>query len=121
MDGFGDFLMVGDAFSETGGPAYAVAIHITFINPNEDDQMFIHHFVSDRTDTPTDPAGKFSEALEKLAAEVEQSDTLVTRTEAVEEFIELHHRGHFPGLGYVKKLSMRHHIATLAEYFDDGD
>ena len=121
MNGFGDFLIVGDQFSETGGPAYAVAIHLTFIDPTEDDQMFIHHFVSDRTDTPTDPAGKFSEALEKLVHEVEDSDTLVRRTEAVEEFVDLYNKGHFPGLGYVKKLSMKHHIETLAEYFGDGD
>jgi hypothetical protein len=29
----------------------------------------------------------------------------------------LHADGHFPGLGYVKKLSMSHHIETLAHYF----
>ena len=121
MDGFGDFLIVGDEFSETGGPAYAVAIHLTFINVIEDDQMFIHHFVSDRSDTPTDPAGKFSEALEKIVQEIDRSSTLVTRTEALGEFVGLHHRGHFPGLGYVKKLSMKHHIETLAEYFRNGD
>ena len=121
MNGFGDFLIVGDEFSETGGPAYAVAIHLTFINTNEDDQMFIHHFVSDKNDTPTDPAGKFSEALEKLVHEVARSRTRVTHTGAVEEFVELHHRRHFPGLGYVKKLSMKHHIETLAEYFRNGD
>ena len=83
--------------------------------------MFIHHFVSDRSDTPTDPAGKFSEALEKLVQEIDRSSTLVTRTEALGEFVGLHHRGHFPGLGYVKKLSMKHHIETLAEYFRNGD
>ena len=120
MDGFGDFLMVGGEFSETGGPAYAVAIHLTFIDPDEDDQMFIHHFVSDRTATPDDPAGKFSEALKKLVHEVEHSDTHVTHTKAVEEFVDLYGRGHFPGLGYVKKLSMKHHIETLAEYFANG-
>jgi hypothetical protein len=37
MDGFGDFLIVGDDYSETGGPAYAVAIHLTFIDPDLDD------------------------------------------------------------------------------------
>ena len=66
MDGFGDFLIVGDDYSETGGPAYAVAIHLTFIDPDKDDSMWIYHFVSERQDTPTDPAGKFAEALEKM-------------------------------------------------------
>lgn len=66
MDEFGDFLIVGDDYSESGGPAYAVAIHLTFIDFDQDDAMFIYHFVSTRQDTPTDPAGKFAEALAKM-------------------------------------------------------
>lgn len=116
-DGFGDYLIVGDEFSETGGPAYAVAIHLTFIDSDKDDEMHIFHFVSVRTDTPTDPAGKFGEALEKLVEEVRSSSTPVLRTEAVKEYLDLHERKHFPGLGYVKKLSMKHHMETLAAYF----
>ncbi|MEE2025933.1 sce7725 family protein [Alkalimonas mucilaginosa] len=117
MNGFGDFLIVGDEFSETGGPAYSVAIHITFIDRNKDDEMHIYHFKSDRYDTPTDPAGKFQEALNKLCSEVENSASQVYKTEAIDEFISLRNRGHFPGLGYVKKLSMQHHIETLSNYF----
>ncbi|MCQ4313911.1 sce7725 family protein [Pseudomonas stutzeri] len=117
MNGFGDFLIVGDEYSETGGPAYAVAIHLTFIDSEMDDAMFIHHFKSDRQDTPTDPAGKFYEALTKLVNEVNKPDTKVYRSSAVEEFLQLHNAGHFPGLGYIKKLSMKHHIETLAQYF----
>jgi hypothetical protein len=117
MDGFGDFLVVGDDFSETGGPAYAVAIHLTFIDHDRDDAMFIHHFVSDRTDTPTDPGGKFAEALAKLVRAVEHPGSGIERTTAVEEFLTLREQGHFPGLGYVKKLSMQHHLETLSRFF----
>lgn len=116
MKGFGDFLIVGDDYSESGGPAYAVAIHLTFIN--KEDEMYVHHFKSIRQNTPTDPAGKFAEALAKLVEEVNKPDSLVLKTEAVKEFLSLHERGHFPGLGYVKKLSMAHHIQTLANYFN---
>jgi hypothetical protein len=117
MDGFGDFLIVGDEYTDSGGPAYAVAIHLTCIDPERDDAMFIHHFKSIRSDSPTDPAGKFAEALDKLVAEVESPHTKLLRTRAVEEFLQLHTAGHFPGLGHVKKLSMNHHIETLANYF----
>ena len=65
MDGFGDFLIVGDDYTEGGGPAYAVAIHLTFIDPDKDDVMYVYHFVSTTKDTPTDPAGKFAQALDK--------------------------------------------------------
>lgn len=117
VDGFGDFLMVGDDYSESGGPAYAIAIHITFIDDDKDDEMHIHHFVSIRQDSPTDPAGKFLEALTKLVEEVQKPETKIHRTTAIEEFLSLHKRQHFPGLGYVKKLSMKHHLETLAQYF----
>ena len=116
MDGFGDFLIVGDDYREAGGPAYAVAIHITFIDDTNDDVMNIYHFVSDRQDTPTDPAGKFAEALAKLIEALEEPDNKIFESEAIREFRELHERRHYPGLGYAKKLSMKHHIETLAEY-----
>ncbi|HFD31771.1 MAG TPA: ATP-binding protein [Gammaproteobacteria bacterium] len=120
MDGFGDFLIVGDDYSETGGPAYAIAIHLTFIDPEKDDEMHIHHFKSIRQDDPTDPAGKFSEALKKLVEEVNSPSSKILQTKAVRELLQLHKRGHYPGLGYVKKLSMQHHIETLSNYFDNN-
>ena len=117
MDGFGDFLIVGDEFSESGGPAYAVAIHLTFIDPAQDDSMQIYHFKSKRQDSPQDPAGKFAEALAEMMATLNAPGSKVLETNAVKEFRMLHKQGHFPGLGYVKKLSMNHHIETLADYF----
>jgi hypothetical protein len=117
MDGFGDFLIVGDDYSESGGPAYAVAIHLTFIDPDKDDSMWVYHFVSERQDTPTDPAGKFAEALAKMIRVLNKPNANVLETSAVKEFRDLHRQGHFPGLGHVKKLSMNHHIETLADYF----
>jgi len=116
MAGFGDFLIVGDVYSEGGGPAYAVAIHLTFIDPEKDDVMYIYHFVSDTKDTPTDPAGKFAQALAKLIKKLDSGTSHILETQAIKEFRELHTKGHFPGLGYVKKLSMKHHIETLADY-----
>lgn len=120
MQGFGDFLIVGNDYSESGGPAYAVAIHITFIDPDKDDEMHIHHFKSIRQDDPKDPAGKFAEALAEMVEEINKPDTKIHQTEAVVEFLDLHKRGHFPGLGYVKKLSMKHHIETLAAYLNEN-
>jgi hypothetical protein len=117
VDGFGDFLIVGDEFTEGGGPAYAVAIHLTFIDPTKDEAMYIYHFVSQSRDTPTDPAGKFGEALDLMMRKLAQPDSHVLETSAVQEFRDLHRRGHFPGLGYVKKLSMKHHIETLSAFF----
>nr|WP_199044331.1 sce7725 family protein [Dyella sp. ASV24] len=117
MNGFGDFLIVGNDYTEGGGPAYAVAIHLTYIDPSRDDVMYTYHFVSETRDTPTDPAGKFSQALSSLVKKLDTGESNVYETEAVAEFRDLHAKEHFPGLGYVKKLSMKHHIETLARYF----
>ena len=47
---FGDFSIVGDHYSDTGGPAYAVALH--HIHYAEDSRTLnISHFISDRTET----------------------------------------------------------------------
>ncbi len=114
MDGFGDYLIVGDDYSETGGPAYAVAIHLTYLDT--DDDMFIYHFVSDQTDSPTDPGGKFLEALEKLVKAIKKSKSLIFKSRACSEYLVLHKQKHYPGLGYVKKLSMLHHIELIADF-----
>ncbi len=116
---FGDFLIVGDEFSETGGPAYTVAIHLTYIDPNNDGKMYIRHFKSDRQDTPADPGGKFLEALTKLIAHLDEPGCLIEETDAIGDFRSLYARRHFPGLGSVKKLAMKHHVETLALFFDE--
>lgn len=116
MTGFGDFLIVGDEFRDAGGPAWAVAIHITCIDRSRDDEMLIYHFKSDTNDTPADPAGKFAEALARLIEEIDRDGTPIEETRAILEFRQLHAERHFPGLGYVKKLSMQHHVETLARY-----
>ncbi|MDP2750053.1 MAG: sce7725 family protein [Nanoarchaeota archaeon] len=114
MEGFGDFLIVGDDYSESGGPAYAIALHLTYLE--EDEDMYIRHFVSDRVDTPTDPAGKFLEALEKLVKAVEEEGSLILKTEAYQQFKNFFEEAHFPGLGYAKKLSMQHHLELISKY-----
>ncbi|HCT6430858.1 TPA: sce7725 family protein, partial [Enterobacter hormaechei subsp. hoffmannii] len=118
MNGFGDFLIVGDEFTESGGPAYAVAIHLTYINTKHEDEMYIYHFVSTTRDTPTDPAGKFAQSLDKLMAALNSGKSMLLETSAIKEFRRLHNPSHFPGLGTVKKLSMIHHIETLADFMD---
>ena len=116
MNGFGDYLIVGDDYMETGGPAYAVVIHLTYLD--NDDDMFIYHFVSDQTASPTDPGGKFLEALEKLAKKVNRSKSLIFESRACAEYLELYEKRHYPGLGYIKKLSMQHHIELMADFIE---
>lgn len=111
--GFGDYLIVGSDYSEGGGAAYAVAIHVTYADADDDGVIYVRHFKSDTNDTPTDPAGKFREALGKLVDYCAMPESKIPATAAIREFQRLHQQGHFPGLGYVKKLSMQHHLEIM--------
>jgi hypothetical protein len=117
--GFGDYTMIGSDYSESGGPAYVVTIHASYINEEMFDEMFIRHYSSTDDGTPTDPAGKFAEALAKFIVEADKEPSIFYQSYALDEFRKLHSSGHFPGLGQVKKFSMEHHIETVCNYLQD--
>lgn len=106
--GFGDYLTIGDDYSESGFLPFAVAIHLTYERDNG--QIWIRHFVSDSNSDSTDPAGKFGEALEKLVEFIDDEDI---HTDAAEEFRQLHRDERYPGLGSIKKLSIKHHLQLV--------
>ncbi|MGD9940802.1 MAG: sce7725 family protein [Clostridia bacterium] len=118
LNGFGDFLIVGDEYLEAGGPAYAVAIHLTYLDPTNHNAMMLRHFKSDRSETPTDPGGKYLEALAKLINFVDSGKPNILESSAIAEFRTQHADSYFPGLGYVKRLSMTHHIETIANFLN---
>lgn len=109
--GFGDFTVVDDVYAPGGGPAHAVAIHLT--EQNSQLEIDCRHFVSNRIVGPVDPAGKFLEALDKLVAHVRANPTAFSYSAACQEFQGLHTSQHFPGLPMVKRLSIRHHIELM--------
>jgi len=106
--GFSDFLTIGDLYTESGFLPYAVAIHISY---EENNKIWIKHFVSDSNDDTSDIAGKFAEALQKLVNWCDNQNC--RETYGLKKFYELYNTGHFPGLGSVKKLSIMHHIELV--------
>ncbi|SRX74367.1 sce7725 family protein [Aequorivita antarctica] len=105
--GFSDFLTIGDNYSESGFLPRAVAIHLSYL---ENDQIKIKHFVSDSNEDVSDIGGKFSEAINKLVIWCNEKNL---NTAAIIEFRDLQERGHFPGLGTLKKLSIMNHIELI--------
>ncbi|GMM87687.1 sce7725 family protein [Vibrio fortis] len=114
--GYGDYTITGNDFLESGGPAFVVTIHLSYIDPDEFDAMYIRHFKSFDDNSPTRPGEKFGDALEKLINFCDSYPELFEKTLGLEGFRNLKSQDHFPGLGQVKKLSMQHHIETLAKY-----
>lgn len=114
--GFGDFTILSEDYSESGGPAYVVAVHLSYVNRDEYDAIHVRHFSSYDDRTPTNPGGKFMDALNKLVQYVSANPGKFFRTSGLDEFFSLQSSRHFPGLGSVKKISIKHHIETTCDY-----
>lgn len=110
--GFGDYSVVGAEYSEEGGPAYAVTLHHVYFRKQLGGDLHIKHFISDRTDSPVDPSGKYLEALNKLIAALpDLGDFNITPT--CDEYHTLHAAERSPGLGYAKRMAIKHHLELM--------
>ena len=107
---FGDFSIVGDYYTETGGPAHAVALHHIHFDRNSS-MLLVTHFKSDRRHTAVDTAGKTLEALDHLVAGLRQLRP--SNTSACKEYRELHAAQWYRGLGYMKRLAIKHHLEVI--------
>ena len=107
---FGDFSIVGDHYTETGGAAHAVALHHVHYS-KESRSLDISHFISDRIHTSADTPGKIIEALSHL---VESLDTLQPNdTQASLEYRAMNETEQSRGLGYMKRLAIKHHLEIM--------
>lgn len=108
--GFSDYLSIGEEYSESGFLPFAVAIHLSYKDTLN--RIKIRHFVSDSNDDNSDIGGKFAEALEKL---IKWCDETQYDSIAIPIFREYYVKGHFPGLGTLKKLSLMNHIDLVSK------
>jgi len=109
---FGDFSMVGDYYADTGGPAYAVALHHIHLRTGTG-PLYISHFISDRTETTADRAGKTLEAVDKLVAALDQ--LMPNNTQACREYRQIAADRMDRGLGYMKRLAIAHHLEVMLD------
>lgn len=114
--GWGDYMIVGNGYQAGGGRPHAVAIHITYWA--SDGGMRVHHYLSDSNDGPENPAGKFAEALAKLVTDLDRGTYPIAETSAIRKLRDLHKRAHFPGLPYLKLLTMHHHLETVCHHLN---
>lgn len=113
-DHFGDYLTIGEQYKDGGGPAYAVAVHLTYINSFDANAIWIKHYISDSNSDTSDPGNKAKEALTKLFNEAQSPSFQIPTTPALQELRNYQARNHYPGLGMLKKLSMWHHLSVVA-------
>lgn len=106
--GISDYTILPKKFSDSGMLPYAVAIHVTY---QRDEAVYVRHFVSDTNDNQSNIQGKFFEATKKLKEFFENN--LIPKTNAIETLIDLFDEGKYPGLGVIKKLSIRNHLELI--------
>lgn len=113
--GFSDYSIIGSEYNESGFAPYAVAIHIVYFT--EKNTLRVRHFVSDSNDNISDIAGKFNEAVTKLAnwyADGQQNQL----TYALQTLLTYFKNGYYPGLPTIKKLSIMHHLELVGKFLD---
>lgn len=108
LDGYSDYTTLPSEYIEGGMLPYALVIHLSY-RKNEE-QLYVHHFVSDSNETNNDIRRKFREAARKVAPFYEDK----VRTQTVDEIIEKANDPEgYPGLGYLKKLSIKNHLQLI--------
>lgn len=111
--GFSDFTVLPSEYTEGGSTPRAVVIHLTYINNQEENQIWIRHFTSDTNDSITNVQGKFAEAAIKTIqfCNVHQLDN-----SAIQELREYYDDQRYPGLGTVKKISIKNHLLVISSF-----
>ena len=109
--GFSDYSIVGSEYSESGFAPIAVAIHIVYLS--SDDDLRVHHFVSEHNINNRDIAGKFGEAVSELKHWCIENK--IQETKGLKAFYDYCDKGRFPGLGVVKKCSIMHHLELMSK------
>ncbi len=107
-NGFSDYTVLVSDFIEGGRTPYAVAIHLTYKKDN--DEVWVRHFTSISNDDNANIQGKFAEAAKKAVTFLAEKNIV---SEAADELKKYYSEKKYPGLGMVKKISIKNHIELM--------
>ena len=107
--GISDYTTLPSDFIDGGMLPFAIAIHWTY--EKDGDIIWVKHFVSDNNDGRENIQGKFLEAGIKAVNFLNSAQ--IPSNNAIEELKSYVRNSQYPGLGVIKKLSMKNHIELL--------
>ncbi len=113
--GFADFTVLPREYTDGGSTPRAVAIHLTYLNSQSENQIWIRHFTSETNDSISNVQGKFAEAAEKA---VQFCEELPLNNSATTELRNYYNNQKYPGLGTVKKISIKNHLLIIRDFLD---
>lgn len=111
FNGFSDYTVLPSEYIEGGSTPRAVVIHLTYLH--DQNEIWIRHFTSDTNDSIANVQGKFAEAAMKAVNFCRRNGL---SNSALEELFNHFDEQHYPGLGTVKKISMKNHILVVAGF-----
>lgn len=115
FNGFSDYTILPSEYIDGGSTPRAVVIHLTYLNG--ENQIWIRHFTSETNDSISNVQGKFAEAAAKAVAYCRQRDLNNT---AISELESYYDNEHYPGLGTVKKISIKNHLLVLSQFLKNS-
>ena len=114
--GVSDYTALPKDFKDGGMLPTVLAIHLTYEKTIADEpEIYVRHFVSDSNENQQNIQKKFFEAMVKVRTFYQN----VERTGSVNELIQLLEEEKYPGLGVIKKLSIKNHIELMNRFFSE--
>ena len=111
FEGFSDYTVLPSEFVKGGSTPRAVVIHLTYLNAQN--EIWIRHFTSETNDSIANVQGKFAEAAAKAVNYCRQNGLSNSAITELETYFDTEH---YPGLGTVKKLSIKNHLLVLSNF-----
>lgn len=102
--GFSDYTALPSNYKEGGILPPCVAIHMTY--KKNQDEIYVHHFLSDSRNGSNDIRGEFMEANRKILPFFADKP----RTKAIDQIT----KSEYPGLGAIKKFSIKNHLELIS-------
>jgi len=85
------------------------------LNAQSENQIWIRHFTSETNDSISNVQGKFAEAAGKA---IQFCDELPLDNSAIFELRNYYNDHKYPGLGTVKKISIKNHLLIVRSFLD---
>ncbi len=114
FSGFSDYTVLPSEFIDGGSTPRAVVIHLTYLNG--ENQIWIRHFTSETNDSIANVQGKFAEAAAKA---INFCRRMGLSNSAITELESYYENEHYPGLGTVKKLSIKNHLLVISQFLNN--
>lgn len=111
--GFSDFTVLPSEYIDGGSTPRAVVIHLTYLNLEAENQIWIRHFTSKSNDSIANVQGKFAEAAQKA---IQFCVELDLNNSAIDELRKYYDEARYPGLGTVKKISIKNHLLVISNF-----